>query len=75
MDVLEMAWQKVAKNGGAAGIDGQTIQAIKKDIGVDVFLLDIQQQLLEKTYSPLPVLRVYIGKADGKKNDRSEFPG
>ena len=57
--------RKSRANGGAPGIDQQTFEIIEKEIGVDVFLRDIQKRSLKKRYKPLPVRRVYIPKADG----------
>lgn len=64
-DVLWSAWVKVKHNGGSAGIDGESIQAIEKR-GVGEFLKEIQAELKNKTYYPKPVKRVYIPKSDGK---------
>ncbi|MCK4722996.1 MAG: group II intron reverse transcriptase/maturase, partial [Dehalococcoidia bacterium] len=65
-DILEWAWELVKANRGAAGVDGQTIQAIEEG-GVDAFLSQIQQELQEGRYRPRPVRRVYIPKPDGRK--------
>lgn len=66
-DVLRIAYARVKANGGAPGIDQQTFEAIEKEIGVDTFLREIQEQLLRRRYRPLPVRRVYIPKADGSE--------
>ena len=71
-DTLLTAWHRVARNMGAAGVDGVTIQQIVSDGSIDEldnvadFLLDLQKELKEKRYRPQPVRRVYIPKADGK---------
>ncbi|HYG59379.1 MAG TPA: group II intron reverse transcriptase/maturase, partial [Symbiobacteriaceae bacterium] len=65
-DVLQRAWEKVKKNGGAAGVDGQTIKEIE-EYGVRLFLFEIQKILQEGTYRPLPARRRYIPKSDGRK--------
>ena len=66
MDVLQEAWRQVRKNGGTAGVDGETIQAIETQ-GVVAFLEQIQQMLKEGSYRPVSVRRVYIPKADGRQ--------
>jgi hypothetical protein len=70
-DTLSTAWNQVARNLGAAGVDGVTIQQIcssgdDEASGILDFLIDLQKELKEKRYQPQPVRRVYIPKADGK---------
>jgi len=65
-DVLREAWKRVKKNGGAAGVDEQTLAAIEES-GVAEFLEDIQAKLRAGRYRPSPVRRRYIEKADGKQ--------
>src|SRR5260370_9361494 len=70
-DTLVTAWNQVAENRGAAGVDGVTIQQIASS-GDDVssgildFLSDLQKELQEKRYQPQLVRRGYKPKADGK---------
>lgn len=64
-EVLLTAYRQVKANKGAPGIDRQTFDVIESDIGLDVFLHELQLKLLAKRYKPLPVKRVYIPKADG----------
>lgn len=66
LDVLWRAWIEVRSNGGSAGIDGETIQAIQSS-DVTAYLEQLRMQLQSKTYRPLPVKRVYIPKPDGSK--------
>ncbi len=63
-DVLQRAFEEVARNKGAAGIDGQTIDEIRQS-GVEAFLSVLATELREGTYRPLPVRRVAIPKASG----------
>ena len=65
-DVLWEAWSRVRRNGGAAGIDGETIQAIEQR-GPGEFLAEIEAALRAGQYRPSPVKRRYIPKADGKQ--------
>ena len=65
-DVLWEAWRRVRSNGGAAGVDGESIQAIEQR-GVEMFLTEIQAEAQAGRYRPSPVKRRYIAKADGKQ--------
>ena len=65
-DVLWRAWEEVRRNGGSAGIDGETIEEIERK-GVAQFLQEIEQDLKAEQYRPRPVKRVYIPKGDGRE--------
>lgn len=65
-DILRQAWEEVRRNGGSAGQDCVTIEDVERE-GVEQFLSQIAQDLQTGTYRPMPVLRVYIPKADGKQ--------
>jgi len=61
---LLAAYERVRSNGGAAGVDGMTVDALmpycREHWGT------IRSQLLSGTYRPRPVRRVEIPKPDGK---------
>ena len=65
-DVLWEAWRRVRSNGGAAGIDAETIRVIEER-GPGEFVAEIQAALRAGRYRPSPVKRRYIPKADGKQ--------
>ena len=62
---LALAWEQVAENRGAAGVDGVTIAKFK--VNSTERLQALSCDLRAKTYRPAPVRRVYIPKADGGK--------
>lgn len=65
-DVLEAAWQRVSRNGGAPGVDGVSIKALQEREGaVEAVLDQLGQALREKSYQPQAILRVSIPKPDG----------
>ena len=66
-DVLFSAWLAVRKNEGSPGADGVSFQQIEASPeGVAGFLKRLRQDLLDRSYRPQPVKRVYIEKANGK---------
>ena len=65
-DVLWEAWRRVRSNRGAAGVDGETIEAIEER-GVEKFLAEIQAEARAGRYRPSPVKRRWTPKADGKQ--------
>ena len=61
---LEAAWRKVARNKGAAGVDGQSIERFATQ--AERYLEELQHSLRDGSYRPQPVKRVEIPKADGR---------
>ena len=60
-DVLAVAWQAVRRNGGAAGVDGETVADVESQ-GVDGWLGALARDLKEGTYRPRAVRQVLIPK-------------
>lgn len=63
-DVLAHAYALCRANGGAAGVDGQTFEAIESQ-GRAHWLGELRQVLREKRYRAAPVRRVWLPKANG----------
>jgi len=61
---LQAAWNKVASNGGAAGVDRQSIERFAAKS--DAYLGELAQTLKDGSYRPQAVRRVDIPKGDGK---------
>lgn len=61
---LDIAWQRVARNQRAAGVDGESIERFEAQAAR--YLSELQRSLTEDSYRPAPVKRVDIPKADGK---------
>src|SRR4051795_766842 len=53
METLSEAYELAKNNNGAPGIDGVTFAAIEAQ-GVAAFLEQIQDELVRRTYGPLP---------------------
>ena len=60
-DFLCEAWRRVRRNGGSAGVDGETIAAIES-YGVRRWLGELARELRDGTYTPKPVRQVLIPK-------------
>src|SRR5712671_5419588 len=65
-ETLGEAYQVAKANDGAPGIDGVTFEAIEQG-GVEAFLAQIQDELLARTYRPLPNRKTEIPKDGGTK--------
>jgi group II intron reverse transcriptase/maturase len=64
-ETLAEAYRIAKRNGGAAGIDGQTFEDIASS-GVGGFLADIREDLITGRYNPQPNRRVAIPKGNGQ---------
>lgn len=65
-DLLEHAFRLVARNGGAPGIDGESLEQIQATPETQARWLDtVQEELKSQTYRPSPVRRVYLPKSNG----------
>jgi RNA-directed DNA polymerase len=62
---VRTAWQRVKSNGGAAGVDGVTVEEYVEQ--VRPHWENIRESLLHGTYQPKPVRRVEIPKRSGGK--------
>lgn len=62
---LRDAWARVKSNHGAPGVDGVTVERFEERLEEN--LTELHRVLLNGTYRPSPVRRVWIPKADGKK--------
>lgn len=63
-ETLKAAWQKVKANGGAAGVDGQSVERFAAR--AEMYLEELSIALKKGTYRPQPVRRVEIAKGGGK---------
>ena len=65
-DLLQAAWHAVRRNGGAAGVDGETVQHIEQR-GVDRWLGELARDLKAGSYRPNAVRQVLIPKKQAGK--------
>ena len=65
-DVLSEAWKRVKANKGSSGVDGIEIEDIET-MGIEKYLTEIKEELMDGKYKPSPVRRVMIPKPDGSK--------
>jgi len=63
-ETLGAAWKKVAKNAGAAGVDGQSVKQF--GFRAELYLAELEQALKSGEYRPEPIRRVEIAKGGGK---------
>ena len=65
METLRTAYEMAKENDGAPGIDGVTFEAIEMQ-GVEALLEQLRDELIGRTYRPLPARRQEIPKDGGK---------
>jgi RNA-directed DNA polymerase len=65
METLYEAYALAKANNGAPGVDGVTFRAIEES-GVEVFLKQIRDELVSRSYRPAPVRKKAIPKEGGK---------
>jgi RNA-directed DNA polymerase len=63
-DILRHAYALARANAGAPGVDGVTFEQIDAS-GVEAWLAILREELVSKTYRPMPVRRVMIPKPGG----------
>lgn len=64
LGTLEVAWERVQANDGAAGVDRQSIERFEAN--AQQYLTELATALREGTYRPQPIRRVEIPKGDGR---------
>jgi len=62
---LLRAFLAVRRNNGCPGIDRQSIQHFREHLGIHI--RELSRLLKDKRYQPLPAVRVYIPKSNGKR--------
>ena len=60
-DFLQEAWAQVRRNGGSAGVDGESFAHIE-ELGVGIWLGELARELKDGTYVPQAVRQVLIPK-------------
>lgn len=65
-DVLDHAYRSCKANKGAAGVDGESFEAIEA-YGEERWLGELAERLKKKDYRPEAVKRVWIPKPNGKR--------
>jgi RNA-directed DNA polymerase len=68
-DVLWRAWVAVRRNDGAPGIDKLALDAVEES-GIDRFLAEIEAELRDGRYRPLPARQVLIPKPGQPRQQR-----
>jgi RNA-directed DNA polymerase len=63
-ETLRAAWQRVKANGGAAGVDRQSVERFA--LRAQMYLEELSRALKKGSYRPQPVRRVEIAQGGGK---------
>ena len=66
METLREAYRLAKENNGAPGSDGVTFEAIEA-AGIEAFLEQLREELVQRTYRPLRVRKVGIPKEGGTR--------
>lgn len=61
---LAVAWEKVRANGGASGVDGESVERF--EARREEYLAELSEALRQGSYQPQAVRRVEIPKGDGR---------
>lgn len=62
---MTAAWERVRRNRGCGGVDGETVEQFARE--AENRLRELSERLKKGTYRPLPVRRVYIPKPEGRQ--------
>ncbi len=64
LETLTLSWERVRKNNGTSGVDGQSVHRFSQSS--ERYLSELHEGLERETYAPQPVRRTHIPKGDGK---------
>ena len=67
LETLRTAYRLAKDNDGAPGVDGVTFEAIEA-AGVEAFLTQLREELVQQTYRPLRLRKVGIPKEGGTRH-------
>jgi RNA-directed DNA polymerase len=70
METLRQAYALAKENDGAPGVDGVTFEVIEAQ-GVEAFIEQIRDELVQRTYKPLPAQK---GRGPGPRPFDSRGP-
>ena len=63
-NTFSVGFQRVKENRGCAGVDGITIDDFEMNLGKN--LASLRNNILHKTYYPLPLLKILVDKGNGE---------